>query len=409
MSNERDTSTSDAAALPGEQSFPCPACGADQSTPRSRTVGGGLSGVHTCHCKWEDQAHGTLLCVAIGICCHLQAQPLDLTGHLNQGRRWERLKRPKPVDWDEVSSCVTSTRPVVPGGHWRQAGWPAVSATHEDLLSTRYRDEHWPAGPNEDAHEWSRRKHMLATVDEIAEWLMLARDRIGYGSGSMLDGTADLYTAGKLISLLGDALSAWEKWRRNRVVDEAARTRRVLAAAAFKWGPEPLMFRTFVEEHLDAGLAQRLDTKGIAVLGCALQLRRRGRPRKNDDEFAAFLKRDCGLSADEEIPDKIEALQRLAATIGVPRLSPSAVEDQVQPMLSRMAQIRREREGAFARLAEATFESTEAALDAYEDADIGALVMEDLAFLSSETRARSSTRQPKGKTARDTNKSRRRP
>jgi hypothetical protein len=111
-----------------------------------------------------------------------------------------------------------------------------------------------------------------------------------------------------------------------------------------------------------------------------------GRPRKHDDPAVGFLKQDFGLAADEEVPDKIEALQRLGDSIGVPRISPDAVEDQVQPLLARMAEIRREREAAFAALGKENFESVEALREAAENADAEAAVMEDEAVRSCGTR-----------------------
>jgi hypothetical protein len=150
------------------------------------------------------------------------------------------------------------------------------------------------------------------------------------------------------------------------------------------------MSRHFVAAHLDAALARRLGEKEIAVLACAMHLRRRGRPRKHDDPAVAFLKQDCGLAPDEDVPDKIEALQRLGESIGVPRLSPDAVEDQIQPLLTRLAEIRRERDAAFAELQKEDFDSVAAVREAFENADIEASVMEDVAVRSCGTRKKPS-------------------
>ncbi len=167
--------------------------------------------------------------------------------------------------------------------------------------------------------------------------------------------------------------------------------RRILAAGAFKWGSSAFMFRAFVAEHLDAALARRLGEKEISVLACAIHLRRRGRPRKGDDPVVRQLKEDCGLAPHEEVPDKIEAVQRLGESIGVPRMSSEAVEDQIQPLLARLAELRRERDAAFAELQKQDFESFDAAREAYESADIEASVMEDAAVRSCGTRKKRST------------------
>jgi hypothetical protein len=235
---------------------------------------------------------------------------------------------------------------------------------------------------------------MVATADEIAEWLMLARDRVAHGATSVLEGSADVHAAGELLANLADALAAWDRWRQERIIEDSAHARRILAAAAFRWGASVFMFRHFVADHLDAALARRLGEKEIAVLACSMHLRRRGRPRKHDDSIV-LLKQDFGLAPDEEVPDKIEALQRLAASIGIPRMSPDAIEDQVQPLLARLAEIRRARERAFAELQRQDFESTEAARDAFEDADIQAAVMEDEAIRSCGTRRKLSAPSPK--------------
>jgi hypothetical protein len=215
---------------------------------------------------------------------------------------------------------------------------------------------------------------------------MLARDRAAYGSSSVLEGSADVHAAGELLARFADALATWDTWRADRVTEEAARVRRVLAAAAFKWGPSVFMFRNFVADHLDAALARRLGEKEIAVLACAMRLRRRGRPRTHGDLAAELLKQDCGLTLHEQVPDKVEALQRLGESIGVPRMSPSAVEDQIQPLLARLAKIRRERDAAFSELQKEAFESDAAAREAFENADIEACVMEDEAVRSCGTR-----------------------
>ena len=206
-----------------------------------------------------------------------------------------------------------------------------------------------------------------------------------YSTGSALVGSADAHAAGELLAHLAEALSTWDKWRAERVIEDAAHARRVLAAAAFQWGASVLMFRNFVADHLDATLAERLGAKEIGVLACAMQLRRRGRPKKHD-EVVKMLKQDNGLAPHEEVPDKIEALQRLAASIGVPRMSADAVEDQVQPLLARLAEIRHERDAMFAELQQRDFESGEAARAFFEDADIQASVMEDEAIRSCGTR-----------------------
>lgn len=226
---------------------------------------------------------------------------------------------------------------------------------------------------------------MTATADEIAEWLMLARDRVRHGTGAPLEGSADVHAAGELLARLAEALADWDRWRAERVIEEAARARRILAAAAFKWGGMVFMFRHFVAAHLDASLARRLGEKEISVLAFAMHLRRPGRPRK-DDVAVRLLKKDLGLALDEEVPDKIEALQRLAASIGIPRMSPDAVDDQVQPLLARLAEIRRERDAAFAELQKQNFDSFEMGRDAFEDADAYASVMEDEAVRSCGTR-----------------------
>lgn len=150
------------------------------------------------------------------------------------------------------------------------------------------------------------------------------------------------------------------------------------------------MFRTFVAEHLDADVARRLGTKEIVVFACALLLRRRGRPRKQEQELIRLVKEDVGLPPDQEIPDKIEALQRLAATVGIPRLSPQAVEDQVLPLLARLTEIRRERDAAMAQLSTRDFASTAEAQDAFDDADAGAAVQEDEALRTCATRKKAS-------------------
>lgn len=369
----------------GGQSYVCPDCGVEQPEPREQRSGGGLSGAHKCFCIWEDQPTGPLVCVAFGICCYRSIGFRDIADHHRDGRRWERLKSPRAVEWDEVASCVASTRRVA-GNLWRQAGWPEASSDHGRLLSIGHRTAHWPRGPSEGFWDFEHRKQMMATADEVAEWLMLARDRAAHSSASGLEGSADVHAAGELLARLADALAAWDRWREQRVTEEAARVRRVLAAAAFKWGPTVFMFRHFVADHLDAAFAQRLGEKQISVLACAIHLRRRGRPRKRDDLAVRLLKQDFGLAPDEEVPDKIEALQRLGESIGVPRMSPEAVEDQVQPLLARLAEIRREREAEFAELQKQDFESSEAAHDAFENADVSASVMEDLAVRSCGTR-----------------------
>jgi len=310
--------------------------------------------------------------------------------HFRHSRRWERLKSPRAVDWDEVASCVASTRRLT-GDLWQQAGWPEASSDHARLLSVAHRNEHWPRGPSEGLWSGEHRKQMMATGDEVAEWLMLARDRAAYASTSVLQGSADVHAAGELLSRLADALAAWDRWRGERVVEESARARRILAAAAFKWGASVFMFRHFVAAHLDAALARRLGEKEITVLACAIRLRGRGRPRKHDDLNVRQLKQDHGLAPDEEVPDKIEALQRLAGSIGVPRMSPDAVEDQVQSLLARLAEIQRERATRFAELQLREFESKEEAHDAFEDVDVLASVMEDEAIRSCTTRKKIST------------------
>jgi hypothetical protein len=300
----------------------------------------------------------------------------------------------------------------VTGDAWRQVGWPEVSADHARLLSASHREAHWPQGPSEGFFNGEHRTQMAATADEIAEWIMLARDRVLHSSGSLLEGSADVHAAGELLARLSNALADWDAWRANRVIEGAAAARRILAAAAFRWGGAPTMFRNFVADHLDAGLAQQLGEKEIAVLTCAIQLRRRGRPRKEDDAVVEYTKQDLGLAPEEVIPDKIEALQRLAATIGIPRISADAVEDQVQPLLARMAQIRREREATFADLQGSDFETHEAAMAAFENADIEACVMEDEAVRTCGTRqkrkGRSSRRTMKRKSGSGSNSRRRR-
>jgi hypothetical protein len=374
----------DVANPPVLPSYPCPDCGMEDPEPREPMFGGRLSGRHQCFCIWEDQPDGPMVLLATGVCCHRMALP-DIRSHHHQNRRWQRLMAPRAVDWDEAASCVASTRRVA-GDLWRQAGWPEPSPAHARLLSVDHRNAHWPRGPSEALSGSGHRGEMVATADEIAEWLMLARDRAMYSSGSILGGSADAHAAGELLARFADALADWDRWRAERVVEDAARTRRILAAAAFRWGASSSMFRHFVADHLDAGLAQLLGEKGIAVLACAMHLRRRGRPRKQDDQVIGYTKGDFGLDAGEEVPDKIEALQRLAASIGIPRMSSDAVEDQVQPLLARLAQIRREREVAFAELQNQEFESMEAAHSAFEDADILASVLEDEAIRVCQTR-----------------------
>lgn len=386
MSHEQDAERSgetDAPSEAKEQRYPCPYCGTEQTEPRESMFGAGLSGRHQCFCVWEDQPNGPLVCIAIGICCQRTGLG-GLAEHHRQNRRWQRFKSPRAVDWDEVASCVTSTRRVE-GDMWQQSGWPEPSPDHARLLSLEHRTKHWPRGPSETFWSGEHRSQMMATADEVAEWLMLARDRVAHASSTALEGSADVHAAGELLARLADALAAWDKWRGERVIEDSARVRRILAAAAFRWGSSAFMFRHFVAEHLDASIARRLGEKEIAVLACAIHLRRRGRPKK-EDETLNLLKQSCGLDPDEEVPDKIEALQRLAAPIGVPRVSPDAVEDQVQPLLSRLREIRRERDAAFAELQREDFESEAAARDAFLDADIYASVMEDDAIRSSGTR-----------------------
>lgn len=384
MAHDEDAGYADETATPNDrhqQRYPCPDCGVEDAEPRARMLDGGLTGSHCCFCRWEDQPSGPV-CVATGICCY-RMRRCELAAHHQDQRRWELLKSPRAVDWDEVASRVTSTRRVV-GDLWRQAGWPEPSLDHARLLSLAHRSEHWPPGPSQGFWDGSRRKQMTATADEIAEWLMLARDRVRHGSGS-LEASADVHAAGELLARFADALAAWDRWRLERVIEEAARVRRILAAAAFKWGGSDFMFRHFVADHLDATLAGRLGEREISVLACAIHLRRRGRPRK-DDLAVRLLKKDLGLAPDEEVPDKIEALQRLAASIGIPRMSPDAVEDQVQPLLARLAEIRRERDAVFAKLQKQNFDSLTMARDAFEDADAYASVMEDEAVRSCGTR-----------------------
>ncbi len=369
-----------------EGSYPCPHCGVTQPQPRQQMFGGTFSGRHQCYCVWEDQPNGPMVLLATGLCCHRTGFP-GIAEHHRSNRRWARLKSPRAVDWDEVASCVASTRRV-DGDPWRQVGWPRPSVDHARLLSAEHRSAHWPPGASEAFFSGDHRKHMAATADEIADWLMLARDRIMHSSGSFLVGSADVHAAGELVARLGDALRSWDSWRASLVTDEAARARRILAAAAFTWGATSLMFRNFVADHLDAGLAQRLGEKEVAVLACSMHLRRRGRPRKHDDPAVGYTKQDFGLAADEVVPDKIEALQRLAATIGIPRISSDAVEDQVQPLLARMAEIRKWRQSAFADLQNEGFDTTEAAMAAFENADIEASVMEDEAVRTCGTRPR---------------------
>lgn len=383
-SDNPESRTADTRSKPAKRSYACPDCGVEQDMPREPMHGGVLSGQHKCFCLWEDQAHGPLVLLATGLCCYRMGFG-ELTAHHRSNRRWKRSASPRAVDWDEVAACVASTRRPT-GGVEPRAGWPEATADHVRVLSREHRAEHWPRGPSESFFQPEHRRHMAATADEIADWLMLARDHALHSAGSLLVGSADVHAAGELLGRLAEALASWDRWRADLIVEEAAHVRRILAAAAFRWGTSPSMFRLFVADHLDAGLAQRLGDKDIALLACAVHLRRRGRPKKEDDAVASYFKHTLGLAWDEKVPDKIEALQNLAASIGVPRISPDAVEDQVQPLLTRLVEIRREREEAFSDLQKGEFKSSEAAREAFEDADVYASVLEDEAIRSCGTR-----------------------
>jgi hypothetical protein len=222
-----------------------------------------------------------------------------------------------------------------------------VASAAEKLLDRGKNDHEWSDYGGKLAEERGRfseeRSTMLAEIDHLVCQLLTARRSIVAPLGGTGNVTPEALFGVEYAARLSEAASVWRTHHAARVVNDAAFARRVLAFAVIQYTSLTDSAREQVRERLGRVAAERLSDKALAIAGCAFDLSARG--RRSREQLAA-AKRHCGLDDADEVPDEIEALQRLGEEIGVPRRDKKTVQDQIQPLKAKLRAIRRERERA---------------------------------------------------------------